>query len=420
MRILPTASLGGLLLLMLTPCLLEGQMRDRIRDRARQQVERRVERRAEQAVEKALDKTESAIKCVVTDTACIEQAKQEGREVELTDAAGNPVASGNTPAAGAVQRVGEGAWANYDFVPGDRVLFAEDFANDRVGNFPRRLEFIKGAMEIVEWRDGRYLRSTADGSFDVVLAEALPDRFTVEFDLYSPNFWATEVSVVDPNRKDGELPRAYFSFNGSSGFGLGSRNAMKVVTSIKVAPTTDMMRVSMIADGPYVKIFLDETRIANVPNANFPRTGRIRFMVHGTSEYPGMIGNIRVAAGSTSLYDALMDRGEVATQGILFDTGSDRIRPESTPTLKEIGEMLQRHAELRLRIEGHTDNVGNAQSNQQLSERRAAAVRQFLLSTYGISANRLESVGKGQAEPAVSNDTPEGRQQNRRVVLVRL
>jgi OmpA-OmpF porin, OOP family len=96
------------------------------------------------------------------------------------------------------------------------------------------------------------------------------------------------------------------------------------------------------------------------------------------------------------------------------------IRPESAPTLKEIGDMLREHPQLHLRIEGHTDDVGQAAANQTLSERRAAAVWQHLMQHYGIDASRLESRGLGQSRPATVNDTPEGRQQNRRVELVRL
>ena len=117
--------------------------------------------------------------------------------------------------------------------------------------------------------------------------------------------------------------------------------------------------------------------------------------------------------------DALAEKGHVSTQGIYFDTGSDRIRPESTPTLKEIGQMLNEHPELKLRIEGHTDNVGNAASNQTLSERRADAVRQFLVSTYGIDASRLGAKGFGATKPVASNSTQEGQQNNRRVELVK-
>lgn len=139
-----------------------------------------------------------------------------------------------------------------------------------------------------------------------------------------------------------------------------------------------------------------------------------------SADKPRMIADVRIAAGGRALYDALAADGRVATQGILFDTGSERIRPESTPTLKEIGQMLREHPELRLAIEGHTDNVGQDASNQGLSEKRAAAVKQHLETACGIDAARLEAKGLGASQPVAPNDSPEGRQQNRRVELVRL
>ena len=127
-----------------------------------------------------------------------------------------------------------------------------------------------------------------------------------------------------------------------------------------------------------------------------------------------------MAAGGKKLYDALAEKGRVATQGIYFDTGSDRIRPESTPTLKEIGTMLKDHPDLKLTIEGHTENVGSAQSNQALSEKRAAAVRQYLMDSYQVDGTRLTAKGLGASKPAGGNDTAAGRQQNRRVELVKM
>ncbi len=132
-----------------------------------------------------------------------------------------------------------------------------------------------------------------------------------------------------------------------------------------------------------------------------------------------MIGPIRVAAGGLDLYDALARDGRVSTQGILFAVDSDEIRPESTPTLKEIGAMLTDHADLRLAIEGHTDSDGDEAYNLDLSRRRAAAVKAFIVSTYGVDASRLETEGYGEGKPVADNGTPEGKQQNRRVELVR-
>src|SRR5690606_14705923 len=107
---------------------------DRLRQRAKDKITQRAEMRADQAMDKALDATEGAIVCAVTDSKCVEQAEKSGKQVVLTDENGNVV--GHSAAEAAAP--GSKAWANYDFVPGERVIFAEDFTADRVGDFPRR------------------------------------------------------------------------------------------------------------------------------------------------------------------------------------------------------------------------------------------------------------------------------------------
>jgi outer membrane protein OmpA-like peptidoglycan-associated protein len=166
-------------------------------------------------------------------------------------------------------------------------------------------------------------------------------------------------------------------------------------------------------------VYINDTRVANVPNANLGRTNTILFSFSGTEEQPAFIGNISVLAGGRELYDALEENGRVSTQGIYFASGSDQIQPESTPTLVEIAGMLKDHPDLDLLIEGHTDNVGTPASNLALSDRRAAAVRQVLIDTYKVDGNRLTTIGFGDTVPAKLNTTPEGRQQNRRVELVK-
>jgi outer membrane protein OmpA-like peptidoglycan-associated protein len=138
------------------------------------------------------------------------------------------------------------------------------------------------------------------------------------------------------------------------------------------------------------------------------------------SDNPIYIGPIRIAGGGRDLYDRLAKDGRIATQGILFATNSDRLRPESTPTLEEIGTMLKDHPELRIAIEGHTDSDGEDAYNQTLSEKRAAAVKAYLIATYGIQDSRLRTAGFGESKPVEDNATPEGKQQNRRVELVRV
>jgi outer membrane protein OmpA-like peptidoglycan-associated protein len=318
---------------------------------------------------------------------------------------------------------GTGAWANYDFVPGDRVLFVDDFVADQVGDFPRRCDLVAGNWEVVEWEGGRYLRATAAGAVSLKLPESLPERFTIEF----------PASVQDGNSylRVSSAPvyhgdRSYAGSMPTFEYARGGIRPLKgqgpeVLTPRRTGATgVTMVTVRILADGDYMKVYLNDHRVANAPNAVFPRTDTLVFTVGSAAETrPILIGPMRVAAGGLDLYDALARDGRVSTQGILFAVNSDQIRPESTPTLKAIGAMLNEHAELRLSIEGHTDSDGDEASNLSLSERRAAAVKTFIVSTYSVDGGRLTTEGLGESRPVADNSTPEGKQQNRRVELVR-
>jgi outer membrane protein OmpA-like peptidoglycan-associated protein len=180
-------------------------------------------------------------------------------------------------------------------------------------------------------------------------------------------------------------------------------------------------QLRILGDGKYIKVYLDEKRVANVPNANFARTNTLHLVIDARSENnAAYVSRIRVAEGRKSLYDDIAANGHAATQGLLFDTGIDRLRPESAPTLKTIAAMLEQHPELKLRIEGHTDNVGAKDANLKLSDKRAAAVRQALIADYHVDGGRLNSKGFGDTKPAGPNTTEEGRSNNRRVELVKM
>jgi outer membrane protein OmpA-like peptidoglycan-associated protein len=119
------------------------------------------------------------------------------------------------------------------------------------------------------------------------------------------------------------------------------------------------------------------------------------------------------------LASALREKGSVALNGILFDTGKATIKPESDALLAQVGELLKSDAALRLEIRGHTDNVGAKTANLKLSEDRAAAVKASLVKTFGIAADRLTTTGFGDARPVADNGTEEGRAKNRRVELAK-
>lgn len=101
--------------------------------------------------------------------------------------------------------------------------------------------------------------------------------------------------------------------------------------------------------------------------------------------------------------------------GVLFATGKADIREDSTEDIKKLGVFMQTYPTTTTVIEGHTDSVGSAALNKDLSQRRAEAVREYLTKNYNIDANRIKAVGYGPDRPVADNATAEGRQKNRRI-----
>ena len=163
MRVTRVFALGVLIATVSSSALAQGAL-DRLRQKARERVDEKVDK----LTDKALD----TIECVVGDDECVAEAKKDGKAVVVTDEDGKPLPANRQPkpgtsatkAAAAAEepaaqdapaapaetaKPGDAAWANFDFVPGERVLFADDFSKDRVGNFPQRLELAVNTNEVV-------------------------------------------------------------------------------------------------------------------------------------------------------------------------------------------------------------------------------------------------------------------------------
>jgi outer membrane protein OmpA-like peptidoglycan-associated protein len=376
----------------------------------KQKAQQKIDQKEDQAAQSTVDAADNAVSCAASDKKCQEKAKAEGKEVVTSEGAAADGAAGGADAGAGTP--GKGAFVNYDFKPGDRPLFVDDFTKDEVGDFPRRLELKEGNFEVAEWQGKRLLRATAFGGFYVPLPEVLPQRFTVEFDFAGPSGWSSALAFTD----DPNVTQSTVEFNPHNS---GVAGPVRAVSETGQELVNTLAPVRVMVDGKYVKVYHGTKRVANVPNATVVRGKKLFFRISASDDSPVFIGNIRVMAGGKKLYDALLADGRVATQGIYFDTGSDHLRGESNGTLKEIATMLQEHADLNLTIEGHTDNVGAAAANLTLSQKRAEAVKAALVSTYGVDAGRLTAKGFGATKPAAPNTTPEGRQTNRRVELVK-
>ena len=321
-------------------------------------------------------------------------------------------------------------WENYDFVPGSKVIFYTDFSDDKVGNFARRLKYQSGPIEVVEREGVKVLRSTGRSMFLIPVGKKLPQRFTLEIDVIAPSVdcCGYEVMTFEGGAtmdRGEESADVIWHPTGTSILGSGQNMAnspSKIPEAMQAQLSGRMAHVRVLMDSAYFKMYTNERRMYNIPELFFKRDSVIRVFVNG-SEEPDLavfLTSIRVAESTTDvLYDALAAKGRWVTQGILFATGKAELQPESRPVLKEIASTLKEHADLKILIEGHTDNVGAAAANLALSDARAAAVKAALVADFAIGADRITTKGLGDTTPAVPNTTAEGRAQNRRVEVVK-
>jgi len=330
----------------------------------------------------------------------------------------------------------EQIYSKYDFVPGEKVIFFDDFSDTDVGEFPRKWTLqgpgAKGsnAIEVAEFAGKRFLRSTPAGedqsqhpSTQYIRLDRkgdLPEKFTVEFDAHF-------------SEKAGGYPSLYglFLLKGDDYQGwaapgvvwVSGHRCTSLNTETQISKNDNKVHhVAVSVNGTFVKAYVDNQRVINDPDG-IPRPIKhvgIRIESSGNvSNDKVMFTNFRLAEGGKDIKSALDTDGKIVTHGILFDTGKDVIKPESLPTLKGILSLLEKDPALKFSIEGHTDNQGGKGVNQPLSERRAAAVKAWLEGK-GIAADRLQSKGWGDTKPLDKNDTPEGRANNRRVEFVKI
>jgi outer membrane protein OmpA-like peptidoglycan-associated protein len=134
-------------------------------------------------------------------------------------------------------------------------------------------------------------------------------------------------------------------------------------------------------------------------------------------EKPMESGMVKVTADI--LKTNILKDGHMAVYGIYFDSGKSDVKAESAETIKEIATLLQTNPSLQIYIVGHTDNVGRLKDNMELSQKRAEAVVNELISKYKIPSTNLEAGGVGPPAPVATNDTKEGKELNRRVEIVK-
>ncbi|WP_407448616.1 OmpA family protein [Fibrobacter sp.] len=406
------------------------QLGKKVKEKAKDKVEQKILEKTDQAIDKAFEKTEDAVKgnggnqTGVPQEAApqqpIQQAPQQAPVVQETPA--EPVQAAPQP-----QSL-ETTYAKSDFVPGDEIIFEDLVDNEQLGEFPSMWDLKKGSAEVAEVNGKKAI--TSDGSVTTIaplmkdMTNYLPEKFTLEMDIlmaprgqgdsyYKLHFYNAEkkriMTIEIDSRVNYVVDWDYISTSGDRIEGNFSTKDL--------VQTNGWHHLAISFNKRAFKIYIDGTRIANIPNMSQPANFAFDlFPMNGAKT--NYVTNIRLAQGAVPLYDRMMSDGKFITYGITFDVGKSTIKPESMGEINRIVQLMTENPDLKFSVEGHTDSTGNATSNQTLSEQRSQAIVAKLVEL-GIAQDRLTAVGKGQNNPIADNNTDEGRAKNRRVEFVK-
>ncbi|HSQ61371.1 MAG TPA: OmpA family protein [Acidobacteriota bacterium] len=368
-------------------------------DKLKKKVEKKASEKADQAIDRAGESASEPDAEAGEST-----AESTGEAPSPKGAAGGTVSSVST---------------KFDFVSGDSVLFWDDLTQDELGEFPAKWRLSSGTFEVAEMKGERWIRCTSDdGHIRMKVPPALPEYWTLEFDVYGTDTGAY-LTVSAQTTNGTTVWEATYPHSGRNlAFRCGD---IFSTTPVDGEPAARRHTVMFMARKNSMKAYMDRERLANVPDVSgqgTPAEFDFRLWAPGMA-VKLMITNVRFAEGCRPAKDMLAE-GTLVTYGIHFKTGSDVVEAESAPVLRQIAAYLESKPDVRLRITGHTDNVGKPADNLDLSKRRAASVAGVLTTQFKIAAERFQTDGKGDTQGVSSNAKPEGRAMNRRVEFARI
>ncbi len=423
-----------IILTLLSPAInTKGQINLNLKNKITNKINDRLNQHTDQAIDKSIDSTENSIKN--TSGSSNKTGKENNDQNEKTDKQTGDKASGQ-------QQASLESYSKYDFIPGEKVIFYEDFSQDAVGDFPD-LWNTNGSAEVVTTNQfpGHWLKYVGSDCIWTDGQLALPENYTIEFDIVPVKgedsedmtgygfriFQCVNLKSFDAGSIPGKAGFAFFvEYSGRPGYRTYINNdegenlgmtGYKEGDEFK-AKINQKYHIALWMQKSRVRLYQDQNKLFDLPKA-FPVAGikmdRLRF-----EEGAFLVSNIRIAVGAPDLRSKLLTEGKLVSYGIYFDVNKDVVKPESYGTLKEIAAVLNENPGVRVKIVGHTDSDGGEAPNLDLSKRRAASVKSELVKTFGIDASRLEADGKGETQPVAPNDTPANKALNRRVEFIKL
>ncbi|MCO5948096.1 OmpA family protein [Mucilaginibacter flavidus] len=321
-------------------------------------------------------------------------------------------------------------YQNYDFVPGEQIVFEDNFTDDTNGEFPSHWKLVNGQAVMNRVDDKPSLLIT-DGNYGVVAPRMkkdhyLGDSFTLEFDFIYKK--VTDIGYgsysdapgVDFYYKD---PASGNEWQFRVVIGHDNVHVGEVLKTFPEALATNFddkwHHVALIYKEGQMKTYVDQYRVCVNPNLE-NKPYRLVFDGIGSENAPIIFTNVKIAnGGGMNIIGKKFTDTKIVTHGINFDINKANIKPESMGTLNGIVQILKDNPEVRFEVGGHTDSDGDDVANVKLSQARSDAVRAQLI-TMGIDGGRLTSKGYGKSKPISDNTTPDGKANNRRVEFVKL
>lgn len=360
-----------------------------------------------------------------------DKAKKDSAQKKPADTT-KPAAGSNEPS---LQ-----TYSKFDFIPGEKVIFYDDFSADKVGDFPA-LWNTNGAAEVVTTNlfTGNWMKFDMKNTVWTDELLKLPENYTIEFDIIPTKdaggrmqgyifrlMQAINAKAWDAGAVPGKAglrftveytgrPMYSTYINSEEGKGMNLSGYINEPQYKQVA--NQKYHISIWVQKGRLRLYQNENKLIDLPKAfALPsvKLDRIRF------EYgAAMVSNVRIAAGLPDMRNKLLTEGKIVSYGIYFDVNKDVVKAESYGSLKEIATILSESPDLKILVVGHTDADGNDASNLDLSKRRAASVKAELVKTFGIDASRIQTDGKGETQAVAPNDSPSNKALNRRVEFIK-
>ncbi|HMK20076.1 MAG TPA: OmpA family protein [Chitinophagaceae bacterium] len=402
-----------------------------ILDRIKNKVKQRGDQKVDETVDKGLDKAEG-------------KNKKENNGTEEN--------SGTEEVKTKSESKGLKSYSKYDFVPGDKIVYAEDFSQDVIGEFPLKWN-TNGSGEVVtlEGLPGKWLKITEGTKYESPYKNKLPENYTVEFDLLvefkdavavpyiklqlesdklqaDPLPQVVEVSIAPHGgiNVDGSNDGIFFESRNGKGYPITEGKKQLFSTFYDYNHKNTPVHIALWVQKQRIRVWINQDKMYDLPKG-LAENMDLKKLAFETTSYGGSptaydyyISNIKIATAAADTRNKLITEGSWSTTGILFDVNSDKIKPVSYGTLKEIATILSDNTDVKVKIIGHTDADGDDAKNLELSKKRAASVKEALSKEFNIDASRLETDGMGETKPIGDNKTAEGKAQNRRVEFVKL